>query len=237
MSQSLQIDYTLVTYIVIGIFALVGFMRGWWKEAVTTGLLTLLILVVKRPELAATVFDFIDKLVMTIWQALQRVRETSDLVASALPAEEPPVIDAKRQSVYIIILIAAVIASYFFSKIGLTQTMSAGARLIGALLGAYNGYIVLNLLDWFMRGRLPSVEEVTAAGVPPPSEVTLTVTNLPTTRTLEQDGVVLLLLAGGFLVFLLALVTSIGFVRRQPPLYRRARIRRIRQIEENNRED
>ncbi|PWH18905.1 MAG: hypothetical protein DDG58_05795 [Ardenticatenia bacterium] len=222
MSQSLQIDYTLVTYIVIGIFALVGFMRGWWKEAVTTGLLTMLILVVKRPEAAAGVFDFIDKLVMTIWQALQRVRETSDLVASALPAEEPPVIDAKRQSIYIIILVAAVVASYFFSKIGLTQTMSAGARLIGALLGAYNGYIVLNLLDWLMRGRLPGAEEVTAAGVPP-SEVTLTVTNLPTTRTLEQDGVVLLLLAGGFLVFLLAVVTSIRFGRREPPLYHKAR--------------
>lgn len=235
MSQSLQIDYTLVTYIVIGIFALVGFMRGWWKEAVTTGLLTLLVLVVKRPEAAATVFDFIDKLVVTIWQALQRLRETSDLVASALPAEEPPVIDGKRQSIYIIILIAAVVASYFFSKIGLTQTMSAGARLIGALLGAYNGYIVLNLLDWFMRGRLPGVGEVTAAGAPP-SEVTLTVKNLPATSTLEQDGVVLLILAGGFLVFLVALATSISFARRQPPLYRRARIRRIRQIEENNRE-
>ncbi|MCS7261728.1 MAG: hypothetical protein NZ765_13300, partial [Anaerolineae bacterium] len=153
MNQSLQIDYTLVTYIVIGIFALVGFMRGWWKEALTTGLLTLLVFVVKRPEAAAVIFDFIDRLVITIWQALQRVRETSDLVASALPAEEPPVINGKQHSIYIIILIVAVIASYFFSKIGLTQTMSAGARLVGALLGAYNGYIVLNLLDWFMRGQ------------------------------------------------------------------------------------
>ncbi|MGC8880485.1 MAG: hypothetical protein ACP5R2_14815 [Anaerolineae bacterium] len=228
MTQSLQIDYTLVTYIVVGIFALVGFMRGWWKEAVTTGLLTLLILVVKRPEAAATVFDFIDKLVMTAWQALQRVRETSDLVASALPAEEPPVIDAKRQSIYIIILIVAVIASYFFSKIGLTQTMSAGARLIGALLGAYNGYIVLNLLDWFMRGRLPGAEEVAAAGAPP-SEVTFTVKNLPATRTLEQDGIVLLILAGGFLVFLLALATSIKLGRQQPPLYRKAAKRETRE--------
>ncbi len=227
MNQLLQIDYTLVTYIVIGIFALVGFMRGWWKEAITTGLLTLLVLVVKRPEAAATVFDFIDKLVMTLWQALQRVRETSDLIASALPAEEPPVIDAKRHTVYIIILIVAVVASYFFSKIGLAQNMSAGARLIGGLLGAYNGYIVLNLLDWFMRGRLPGAEEVAAAGAPP-SEVTLKVTNLPATRTLEQDSLVLLILAGGFLVFLLALVTSIKLGRQQPPLYRKAEKERAR---------
>lgn len=228
MSPSLQIDYALVTYIVIGIFALVGFMRGWWKEAVTTGLLTVLVFVVRRPELATRLSDTIDRLVMTIWQTLQRVRETSDLVASALPAEEPPVIDGKRQSVYIIILILAVVASYFFSKVGLTQTMSAGARLIGALLGAYNGYIVLNLLDWFMRGRLPGVEEVIAAGTPP-SEVTLTVRNLPPTRTFDQGGVVLLILVGGVLVFLLALVTAVRSRRRRALLYRRTRVERVGQ--------
>jgi hypothetical protein len=229
MNEPLQIDYTLISYMVIGIFGLVGVMRGWWKEAITTGLLTLLMLLLKQPESAAKLVDSIDKIVMAAWSAIQQARASSDMIAAALPAEDPPVIDPKRYSVYIIILVLAIIASYFFSRVGLAQSMSAAARLIGGVLGVYNGVVVLTLVREFMIGRfLPGAGEadMSAAAVAPTS-VSVEVMNLPAT-SIADAPTVYYLIAAGILVFLVAIVTSVRLGRQQPPLYSPAKERQSR---------
>jgi hypothetical protein len=225
MSQPIQIDYTLISYMVIAIFGLVGFMRGWWKEAITSGLLALLLVLLKKPETAAKLVDYIDKIVVFVWGAMQNVRTSSDMMAAALPTEEAPVVDPKRYSIYVIILVAAIVASYFFSKIGLTQTMSAGARIIGAGLGIYNGTVVLTLMREFVIGRfLPGASEMSAAAVAPAS-VSLEVTSLPQTSYADAP-VVYFLIAGGILVFVVAIFSSVRLGRQQPPLYSRGKDKR-----------
>ena len=218
MSQPVQIDYTLISSMVIGIFGLVGFMRGWWKEAITTGLLALLLLLLRRPEDAAKLVDSIDRIVVAAWEAIQQMRAASGMIAAAMPAEEPPVLDPKRYSVYVIILVVAVVASYFLSRIGLTDTMSAAARLIGGLLGVYNGIVVLTLVREFMIGRfLPGAGDMSAAAAAPTS-VAVEVMNLPETSFAEAP-VVWFLIGGGCLVFLAAIITSVRLGRQRPPVY------------------
>lgn len=215
MNQLVQLDYTLVTYIVIAIFGLVGFMRGWWKEALTTGLLALLLLLLKQPDAASGIVDFIDRMVVSGWDAIQTVRQSSDMIAAAVPVEEPPVIDPKSHSVYIIILVVAVVASYFFSKVGLTESMSAAARIIGGVLGVYNGYVVLTLVREFLIGRfLPGGGDMAAAAVAPTS-VQIEVTNLPQS-SMADAPYVYYWVAAGCLALLVALLTAIKFGRQQP---------------------
>jgi hypothetical protein len=217
MNQLVQLDYVLISYIVIAIFGLVGFMRGWWKEAFTTGLLALLLLLLKQPDAAAGIVDFIDRMVVSGWDAVQQVRQTSDMLAAAVPVEEPPVIDPKNHSIYIIILVVAVIASYFFSKIGLTESMSAGARIIGGVLGVYNGYIVLTLVREFLIGRfLPGGADMAAAtAASPPTSVQMEVTNLPQS-SMADAPFVYYWVAAGCLAMLVALITAMRFGRTPP---------------------
>jgi uncharacterized membrane protein required for colicin V production len=216
MNQPVQLDYTLVTYIVVAIFGLVGFMRGWWKEAFTTGLLALLLLLLKQPDAAAGIVDFIDRMVVSGWNAIQTVRQSSDMIAAAMPVEEPPVIDPKDRSIYIIILVVAIVASYFFSKIGMTESMSAAARIIGGVLGVYNGYVVLTLVREFLIGRfLPGGADMAAAAAVAPTSVQLEVTNLPQS-SMADAPYVYYWVAAGCLALLVALITAVKFGRQQP---------------------
>jgi hypothetical protein len=66
----MQINWTIVTYIVVGYFAIAGFSRGWWKEAITTVVLTVLILFLQNPGWAETVINAINSLLATIWSYL-----------------------------------------------------------------------------------------------------------------------------------------------------------------------
>jgi hypothetical protein len=217
MSQVVQIDYPMFATMVVGLFGLVGFMRGWWKEAVTTGLLTLLLLLLKKPDIAAGLINSIDSIVVAAWNALRPILESTAGTVSAVAAEEPPVIDPKRYSIYVIILVLAVVASYFFSKIGLTQTLSAGARLLGGGLGVYNGYVVITLLREYVIGRyLPGAGEMAAAA--PPTAISIEVANLPQASLADAPTVYFLIAAGG-MVFLVAVATAFRVGRQRPPLY------------------
>jgi hypothetical protein len=220
MSQVVQIDYTMFAYMAVGLFGLVGFMRGWWKEAVTTGLLTLLLLLLKKPDTAASLINSIDGIVVAAWNALRPILQSAAVTASDVAVEEPPVIDPKRYSIYVIILVLAVTASYFFSKIGLTQTLSAGARLLGGVLGVYNGYVVLTLLREFVIGRyLPGAADMAVAAAPP-TAISIEVTNLPQASLADAPTVYFFIAAGG-MVFLVAVATAFRFGRQRPPLHGR----------------
>jgi hypothetical protein len=217
MSQVVQIDYPMFATMAVGLFGLVGFMRGWWKEAITTGLLTLLLLLLKKPDVAAGLINSIDSIVVAAWNALRPILESTAGTVSAVAAEEPPVIDPKRYSIYVIILVLAVVASYFFSKIGLTQTLSAGARLLGGGLGVYNGYVVITLLREYVIGRyLPGAGEMAAAA--PPTAISIEVANLPQASLADAPTVYFLIAAGG-MVFLVAVATAFRVGRQRPPLY------------------
>ena len=44
MNSLVQVDFVVLMYMVAGVFGLVGFFRGWWKEAITAGLLSALLI-------------------------------------------------------------------------------------------------------------------------------------------------------------------------------------------------
>jgi hypothetical protein len=220
MTDLIQIDYQILTYMIIGTFGLVGFFRGWWKEAITTGLLTLLLLMLKVPAIATVIVGVMDRILDTVWDLIKSLRESSDFAASAVEVGPPPDVDPQRYWIYVITLIVLVIASYFIGKTGLTQHgISAGARLLGAIFGFYNGFAAVSLVREFVIGRfLPGAPDF-AATATPPSTLSVQVTNMPETSVADEPTVFFLI---GIGLLLLVITIAAGWSRDQMKIKRRA---------------
>jgi hypothetical protein len=225
MTDLIEIDYQALAYMVIGAFGLVGFFRGWWKEAITTGLLTLLLLMLKVPSIATRIVEIMDTIVNAIWNFIQSLRESSSFVASTVQVGPPPDVNPQRYWIYVITLIVLVIASYFIGKTGLTKNgLTAGARLLGAILGFYNGFVVISLVREFVIGRFLPGAPAAAATATPPSTVTVQVMNMPAT-SIADPPTVYFLIGAGLLLFIIAIsvawsVQRAKVSRKVPPLHK-----------------
>jgi hypothetical protein len=224
MTNLVQVDYNVLLYMVVGVFGLVGFFRGWWKESVTAGLLTLLLVMLTVPSVATIIVNALNTAVDTVWNFIQSIRQSSPAVASVAQMGAPPDVNPQRYWVYVFILVVLVIASYFVGKIGLTEGVSAGSRLLGALVGFYNGFIAVSLLREFVIGRYLPGASAAAANATPPSTVSVQVMNLPQASATDHPTV-FILIAVGFLLFIVALITGfniqgVKLSRRTPPLHK-----------------
>jgi hypothetical protein len=213
---------------IVGVFGLVGFFRGWWKEAVTAGLLTLLLVMLTVPDVATLIVNALNTAVDTVWSFIQSlsqsVSQSSPAVASVAQVGAPPSVTPQNYWVYVFILVGLVIASYFLGKVGLTQGLSAGSRLLGGIVGFYNGFVSVSLLREFVIGRYLPGASAAAANATPPSTASIQVFNLPQT-SLTDRPTVFILIAVGFLLFIIALITGfnvqgVKLSRKAPPLHK-----------------
>lgn len=212
MSGVLQIDFNVVFYMVVGIFALAGFMRGWWKEAITTGMLVFLLILLTNPELASTIITKINEL-------LAQLRNV-DFVSSGA-TDTISDIDPAQNQLYIIVMVVLVIVSYFIgNSMEGNFNITTGGRIFGAILGLTNGFIILSLLKEYVLGRyLP--EGSFASSSVAPEQLTVTVTNVP--QSSITDGFAIwLLIFGGVLLVIYAVMNKFSYTKgkftTKPPL-------------------
>ena len=57
--DAITIDYNTLALIVVALFAISGYLRGWWREAITTVFLVLLSIFLTQPELARSIIEAI----------------------------------------------------------------------------------------------------------------------------------------------------------------------------------
>jgi hypothetical protein len=202
-----DIDFTVLMYVIIGLFALSGFLRGWWREGLTTVVLVFLVIFLTQPDLANQIIEFINSILTLISVTLQTGGSLDPVELSAAAAEPPLLeIDPTDRSVYIIILVFMVLLSYFVGKITLGGLeISFGARILGGILGAINGFIIANLFKEFVVGRFFPETGLTAQSVAP-DQVSIAVSNVPPENLFT--GAPLLLIIGVGLVMLVLLLTN-----------------------------
>lgn len=191
--SAINIDFEVFFYMVVGLFGLVGFMRGWWKEAITTGLLVFLLLLLERPDLAVIIIDGINGL-------LEWVRGT-DVFSATGAVDPPPDIDPSTSQFYIVTLIVLIVVSYFLGRAGIGDTtISSGGRLFGGILGLTNGFIALSLTrEYIVRRFLP--DSGISAATALPTEITFTVSNIPRTTITEGTTAWVVIIAGAIVLF------------------------------------
>ena len=93
----MAIDWTVLTYVIVGIFVLVGFSSGWWKEAIVAFFLGVLVFLLQNPDIAESVINGINQVFATVWGYLPSFLK--DLLG------EPIELNAASGSTWLLILI------------------------------------------------------------------------------------------------------------------------------------
>jgi hypothetical protein len=158
-----EINVTLLTYFVVIIFAISGFYRGWWKEAITTIVLAFLIFLLQIPDFARNLITTFNTIVITIWEIVPEsfkdlLRSTFgiDTSASALQA------DANSTSTWLTLLILLILGAILINRLflpggirrqGYAYNVTPIGAILGAILGGFNGFILANLILEYLTGR------------------------------------------------------------------------------------
>lgn len=220
----MEIDWTVLAFIVVGFFALNGFFRGWWKEAIITFFLTILIGLLQYPEVAQGLIDFINGLIAAVWEfipaSITQIFSDTEVINFNNPA---PQIEAGATSTWLIILILGVGLAILIGRSSLDRPPSLFGKLIGFLIGGVNGFLILNLVREYLDGRAlpgntPEVGGITLVGGsafgPAASTVSIQASNLP--RFTILDSIIPWVAMGIGLLFLFSILNTRVGIKTDP---------------------
>jgi hypothetical protein len=184
--MTLPIEYSDLVTLFLFIFAIVGLMRGWYKEGVTAFFVAALAILVWQPEMASGVIDTINDLIKLV---VMFIKSGFSLQPSALVAQkvDPAVLlDAESYRLYIVVTIVLIAVSYVVGEATFKYKMTPLGRLLGGLLGGFNGYIILMLLKQYM------LKHLVAAGADPlrADQLAVQVSEVPTGNFFAGSGIV-----------------------------------------------
>jgi hypothetical protein len=184
--MTLPVEYDQLVTLFLFVFAMVGLMRGWYKEGITSLFAALLALLVWRPEVARAligrVTDVLKVLIVFIRAGLnpepQAVAQPSAGVGSLL--------DPNSYEIYVVITVVLLAVSYMVGEATFKHRMTALGRILGALLGAFNGYVILSLVKQFLINQV----QVQAAGPIKGGQLSVQVTDVPTSNFFTGTGLI-----------------------------------------------
>jgi len=228
----MEIDWTVISLMVIALFALAGYFKGWWKEAIVTVFLAFLVLLLQVPSLAKAFIDVINFIIEMIWRilpgfVLDFVISTIDTlfgIGAELGKNIPPQINANSSQTWIIMLIIFVGLAILIGHLRLPgsartakqysgYSITWGGRIFGGLVGALNAWLIITLVRAYLEGgRLPGNSELVAnpsADTDSSVDLAVRAVNLPT-ATILDSFLPWLFIAIGLGLSVAALVSRIG---------------------------
>lgn len=219
----MQINWALITCLVIGFLAWSGFARGWWKEAITTVFLAVLVLLLQQPDLSQSLIAGLNSLISTIWgfipTSLQTfVNDTLETFLGISTGGAAPQTNTGDPGTWIIILIVMVGIATLIGHYSFKNKPTPLGRFLGVLLGGVNGFLILNLIREYLDGRaLPGranypTEIIIAGGAsafgPANPTVSIQAVNLPSVTILDS-GIPYFLIGAGILLAVAVVTTRI----------------------------
>jgi hypothetical protein len=246
------INWTVLAFLVIGLFALFGFLKGWWREAITTVILAILVFFLLVPDAAQIFIDLINSMIGLIWRILPNsildFLNTVFGLGSGPGSDILPQIDATSSQTWLIMLLIFIGLATLIGRTALPDSgrragayssyvVTCGGRIFGLLLGALNGWLIVSLVRAYLDGRgLPGGQGDAAtafSSLPPPTnDVVIQAVDVPTASVLDSF-LPWLFMGIGAAVFIAALMGRYGIYEEQgfrrieykPPLgYQKSRI-------------
>jgi hypothetical protein len=165
----MQIDWATLSLFVMGFFAVTGFFRGWWREALTTVVLALFMLLLQQPDLADAIVTMVNAGIAAVWDI------AAPLLNSFISVSSTPLqLDSSQGTTWVVLFFGLLAVVTLFTRILLPGEVSNSkntiyqpnilGRILGLGLGLVNGFLILGLLREFMDGRaLPGQAEQSAA--------------------------------------------------------------------------
>ncbi|MBN1581351.1 MAG: hypothetical protein JXA89_11675 [Anaerolineae bacterium] len=188
----LPIEYSDVITLILAIFAFVGIMRGWYKEGITSLFVAALAILVWRPALANEIIGIINgviKLVLSFFNAKFSL-DPSQLSAAAKSVEPDLLLDPNSYRLYIVVMVSLLIVSYFIGEANFKGKVTPLGRLLGGLLGLFNGFVIATLLKQYLLNYLVSQNQYVAWS----NQLSIQMTDVPTDNFFAGYGIIFILI-------------------------------------------
>ncbi len=190
--MTLPIEYSDLIILVLGIFTFVGVMRGWYKEGITSLFVAALAILAWRPQLANQIIGFVNgviKLFLSFFKARGSL-DPSRLGAAAQAVDPDWFLDPYSYRLYIIITVVLLIVSYFVGEANFKGKMTPLGRVLGGLLGLFNGFLIASLVKQYLLNYLLAKNQY----VPWSNELAIQMTDVPTDNFFAGYGIIFILI-------------------------------------------
>jgi len=179
---TVEIPYDQLLLLVMGLFMFVGATRGMHREAITTVGLVVLSALLVEPALAGPIVGYLSNLVRLIVAFIVSHFSVNPKVLLDTYANISVPFGTDNPYAFLIFaLIAFVLLSYTSRG---NKDVTALSRLLGGLLGLFNGFLVISLFKEYIvkyiQKRSPSV-----AVLGPPPQVSVALKGMPLTGPLS----------------------------------------------------
>ena len=215
----MAVNWTALSLFIIGFFVLIGFFRGWWKEAITTAFLTVLVFLLAYPNMAASLINGINKVIELVWGWVPDSLQQS--IADLFAFDTIPQLDAGSPTTWMMILIVMLALSIIIGRFSLSGSgyrVRPLGSIFGGLLGGLNGFILMGLVTAYLQGTNlpgggPPATEISAQSgtAVASSGVSIQAFNLPN-FTLDQSFLPYLIIIIGIAVFIMAMRNRVNVV-------------------------
>ncbi|MGC8837802.1 MAG: hypothetical protein ACP5UM_05225 [Anaerolineae bacterium] len=161
----ITIDYDTLVLVAVLLFAGIGFFRGWLREGVTTVVLLVLVALLAKPELAGPIIVYINKL-LKLFLAFLKGGLTLDLENILKTYKEMGDVFTPENPYQFLLWLTGigVALSYLGGRLalGAGDTLTPLSHLLGGLLGAFNGFIVISLVKEYLVKYVQHLPQPTA---------------------------------------------------------------------------
>lgn len=205
------IPFDHLLLLLMGLFMVVGAMRGFYREVITTAGLVVLFAVLLQPALAVPIINYASKLVRLILAFFASHGSVDpQILLSTYEKISVPFDGGNPYAFLIVVLVGFVLLSYGTRNGKDVTTLS---RILGGVLGLLNGYLVINLFKEYVVKYLQ--EKYRRAGALAmaqalPEQVSVSLQDLPTGGVLAGDRWQILLILLGVIAALLFVSTVTG---------------------------
>ena len=188
--MTLPIEYSEVLTLVLVIFGIVGMMRGWYREGVTALFVALLAILVWRPEIGDGIIAWVNSFLRFIVAFFKAglTFNTAKLTASA--ASTNPLLDPSSYRLWIVVTVAMIAISYAVGEATFDGKMAPLGRLLGGIIGAANGFVVISLTKQYLANYWADQGRVVSQS----SQVAIQMTNVPAGSFVNGYGIVFVLI-------------------------------------------
>jgi hypothetical protein len=95
-------------------------------------------------------------------------------------------LDPDSYRLYIVVMVVLLFVSYLVGEATFKQRITPLGRLLGGLLGAFNGYIILSLIKQYLLNDLQAQGKMVAQS----NELSVQLTGVPTSNFFAGSGII-----------------------------------------------
>ena len=184
--MTLPIEYSDLITLVLFLFALVGFMRGWYKEGITSFCTAALAILVWKPAIAREIIDKLNQIIKIVVMLFKSGFSLDPSRIMAQSVDPDLLLNSDSYRLYLVLTIALLILSYFVGEATFKDRLTPLGRLLGGLLGIFNGYVILSVTKQYMLNDLAAKGQMTTQA----NELSIQMTDVPTSNVFAGYGII-----------------------------------------------